>query len=226
MTTYYDSSDDCLPPFKAEVISSDETRPGCWNHLTVGVFKLDEGDAGTYTQIGSYKRNYHAMFNTFLPFVGQDGNWYALYSRNYVATRVMRLPSCEDIGGEDETNSGGLCPTDYYVPVLSGYETSPDDPKPGREGVQAPFGFVSGCVWGDDSSDKVEFLDLSEAHNGVLKRDQRFGYHELPAGIARLHNAVTVYNTDPDKIDPASCSITLAARKRFSYSGEEVNYDD
>jgi hypothetical protein len=43
-----------------------------------------------------------------------------------------------------------------------------------------PFGFVAGCIWGDDSSWKIEFLDLSEIASGVIKRDARFGYIEMP----------------------------------------------
>jgi hypothetical protein len=43
------------------------------------------------------------------------------------------------------------------------------------------LGFVMGCIWGDDCSWKLERLDLTEAHNGVLKREASFGYLELPA---------------------------------------------
>jgi hypothetical protein len=43
------------------------------------------------------------------------------------------------------------------------------------------LGFVMGCVWGDDSSWKLERLDLAEAHKGILKREASFGYLELPA---------------------------------------------
>jgi hypothetical protein len=41
------------------------------------------------------------------------------------------------------------------------------------------FGFVWGCVWGDDSSWKVQYLDLSRIQEGLLKRDDRFGYVKL-----------------------------------------------
>ena len=45
-----------------------------------------------------------------------------------------------------------------------------------------PFGFVAGCVWGDDSSWKLQYLDLSRAAEGIVRREERFGYLELPAG--------------------------------------------
>lgn len=41
------------------------------------------------------------------------------------------------------------------------------------------FGFVWGCVWGDDSSWKVQNLDLSAVQDGVIRRDERFGYLKL-----------------------------------------------
>lgn len=236
---FYDPNHDetSLPLFKAEAISLDEIKPGCWNYLTVGVYRLVDGTED-YVQVGSYQRNYSSLFNTFYPFVGQDGNWYALYSKHYTATRIMRLPSCEDIGGEDGAQFG-FCPTDYYVPCLSGFPTSPGDPKPGSSAphsdfkawldrsykvVQAPFGFVSGCIWGDDSSDKVEFLDLSEAHHGKLIRDQRFGYHELPDGISRLYKAVTVesncHECENGELEAKYCSFTIATKRRFDYTGQ------
>jgi hypothetical protein len=41
------------------------------------------------------------------------------------------------------------------------------------------FGFVWGCHWGDDRSWKVQYLDLSAIRDGVIRRDERFGYVEL-----------------------------------------------
>jgi hypothetical protein len=45
------------------------------------------------------------------------------------------------------------------------------------------FGFVSGCYWGDDSSWKIQYLDLSQIENGIIKREDRFGYIELPPNL-------------------------------------------
>ncbi len=41
------------------------------------------------------------------------------------------------------------------------------------------FGFVWGCHWGDDTSWKVQYLDLSGIQDGVISREERFGYLEL-----------------------------------------------
>jgi hypothetical protein len=82
----------------------------------------------------------------------------------------MELPSCKDIGGE-QPSSAGFCPVSYCVPAIYVSETST---------CESDIGFVAGCVWGDDSSWKVECLDLTRVSEGVLKRDSRLGYFELP----------------------------------------------
>lgn len=124
-----------------------------WDHLKVSIF-----DNGEF--IGSYVRNYSSMGKTFFPFE-QNGKWYALYSKDYTATRVMKLPECTDICGEEQ-NAFGFCPYEFYVPKES----------------EGNFGFVTGCIWGDDSSWKLEFLDLSQIKDGILKREAKFGYLE------------------------------------------------
>lgn len=43
--------------------------------------------------------------------------------------------------------------------------------------------FVAGCYWGDDSSWKIQYMDVSRIDEGIIKRDERFGYIELPPGL-------------------------------------------
>jgi hypothetical protein len=92
-------------------VLEDIKRPGYWKHTLIGVFKIENDQE---TQIGEYKRNYPRLYDTFYPFI-KDGKDYALYSPHYTGTRVLELPSCNDIGGE-EPASNGFCPTDFYVP--------------------------------------------------------------------------------------------------------------
>jgi len=40
--------------------------------------------------------------------------------------------------------------------------------------------FVAGCYWGDDSSYKIQYIDVSRIDEGIIKRDDRFGYIALP----------------------------------------------
>ena len=58
------------------------------------------------------------------------------------------------------------------------------------------FGFVSGCVWGDDSSWKLQYLDLSRINEGVFRREERFGYLELPDNVS-LHQAIDMIDYNP-----------------------------
>lgn len=188
----------------AKVLSKKETRPGCWNHLEVGVFEV--ADDGTEKQVGRYERKYSTMYDTFFAFQ-QKGKWYALYSSDYTATSVMSLPDCKQIATE-EGNANGFCPTGFYVPTLDDIsewniyylymkegkraeaeawlaksahnkENKEEYERFEREKL-GTFGFVCGCHWGDDSSWKLQYLDLSKIDEGVITRTDRWGYLELP----------------------------------------------
>jgi hypothetical protein len=52
-------------------------------------------------------------------------------------------------------------------------------------------GFVAGCGWGDDSSWKIQYLDLSRVEEGLIRREERFGCVELPRSVL-LRDAVDV----------------------------------
>lgn len=43
-----------------------------------------------------------------------------------------------------------------------------------------PFAFIAGCLWGDDTSWKVELVDLRRVGEGIIERSARFGHVELP----------------------------------------------
>lgn len=245
--------------YSAKVISKIEYGPGTWNGLRVGVFRI-EGE--TEEQIGEYERNYANLYRTFCPFQ-KDGKDYALYSTDYTVTRIMTLPSCEDIGGE-ERNGYGFCPVDYYVPtyiereyvdlddkvhrhrvnepdaedlVASTTKYTPLDEKTGERIVVEkpsypvgpllyyPFGFVAGCIWGDDSSWKIQYLDLSEVERGVIKREERFGYIAIPNGMT-LKQAVDISDYFYASEEEWAYNITIAVQTRFDLrTGKTVNSD-
>lgn len=167
------------PVYSAKPLAAIETKPGCWNYNKVGVFDHD-------AQIGEYIRDYPAFYNTFCPFK-QGDHWFALYSKEYTSTRIMSLPDCVDLGGE-ESSAYGFCPVDYYVPALDR-----DD-----EQLKGEFGFVAGCVWGDDNSWKIQYLDLRKASEGIIVRSARFGYIPLPSEI-KLFDAIKVAVDHPHK---------------------------
>jgi hypothetical protein len=193
--------------FRAEAIVT-PLREGVWGSSIVKIF-----DGAT--EIGQYERNYPSFAaQTFEPFE-LGGAWYALYSRDYTATRVMSLPECRDLGGE-EPNSGGFCPVELYVPryklvTMTNRATGEESQHhyfesyaEGRSGHvvgNGPFdfnygpwlsldtGFVAGCVWGDDNSWKLQVIDLTRAAEGIIVRSERFGYLELVDGL-KLADAV------------------------------------
>ena len=84
-------------PYFARVLADIQYTPGTWHGVRVGVFRRENG---TDVQVGEYERNYPSLLDTFAPF-HLDGRDLALYSPDYTCTRLLELPSCRDIGGED-----------------------------------------------------------------------------------------------------------------------------
>lgn len=199
-------------PFRA-LSTPKPNRPGVLDSSTVRILRGDE-------QIGEYERNFPSFSEaTFEPFE-LGGCWFALYSRDYTSTRVMRLPECEDLGGE-EPSSHGFCPVELFVPrfrdftsthLPSGrvtkyrsFECAAEvaSPVPDYETSYGPWcsldvGFVAGCIWGDDSSWKLEVFDLQRAAKGVITRSARFGHVEL-ANKMSLTDAVLLDSYPPHR---------------------------
>lgn len=121
----------------------------------------------------------------------------------------MALPECVDLGGE-EPASFGICPVDYYVPSSSWDEQDADQ-------IDGAWGFVAGCIWCDDSTWKIQFLDLARASQGVVLRDARFGHLEL-APSQRLRDAI-----DPLTYDPAAGSREVGIAHLVRYSIDKLD---
>lgn len=140
----------------------------------------------------------------------------------------MELPSCKDLGGEENT-AHGFCPVAYYVPQDTyGPEGSLDE----SYWAAGSWGFVAGCIWGD-SSMKLEYLDLSKIEEGIIKREARFGYLELPRipeeGLKKLIE-IDDYRTlarvpgefyDPGNPNYDICYFKIATEKRFTLKPTE-----
>jgi hypothetical protein len=169
------------------VRASPRPNPRGWDSTRVEVLRRS-GGTGEPEQLHEYVRNY-AMLQTFEPF-RQGGRELALISRDYTKTAVLDLASGEVIAEEADTfhangsSGAGFCPVGFYVPdwwdlhdgsVIPGSETWTQE----NEWPTGDFGFVWGCHWGDDSSWKVQYLDLSRVQQGVIRREERFGYVEL-----------------------------------------------
>lgn len=153
-----------------------ESPAGTWNTLHVDIKGMDG------VTVATYNRNYPTFYRTFEPF-RQGERMFALVSSDYTCTSVLDLQTGKVIASETP-HSNGFCPVGFYVPdwwdvhdgsILPGsHSWSPDYELP-----KGDFGFVWGCVWGDDSSWKVQYLDLRSVQSGQIKREERFGYLEL-----------------------------------------------
>lgn len=183
------------------VATAKANRPGTWDSTHVEVFR--RGDAEVEAErVCQYDRNY-SMLSTFEPF-RQGDREFALISRCYTKTAVLDLSSGCVIAEEAETDPPGcgFCPVGFYVPDwwdVHGGHTIPGSPHwgPNNEWPVGTFGFVWGCVWGDDSSWKVQYLDLSRVRDGIIARDERFGYVEL--ATQDYQNPCLTPNIDPSR---------------------------
>lgn len=69
-------------------------------------------------------------------------------------------------------------------------------------------GFVSGCYWGDDSSWKIGYLDLSGIpKKKIIKKPYKFGELHLPDGM-KLRDAIEFYFYDFDPVAHDKIRIT------------------
>lgn len=183
-------------PFRMQAVRYPDDKAGHWPTTALLIFRGE-------TLLGGYRRLYPSFAKeTFMPFEWK-GQWYALYSANYTCTRVMRLneDSLEDWCGEAPA-SHGFCPTEFYAPqvyvidangdetwclheptLYSSYAEFAKEAAETESPIRYPgFAFLAGCIWGDDSSWKLRYIDYSKVDEQVLSVDERFGYHELPAG--------------------------------------------
>lgn len=95
----------------------------------------------------------------------------------------------------DDDISGGFCPMTFYVPdVMDLYKYYFIDTKTGEPhlwetlseyrkataySLTGQFALYGGCYWGDDSSEKLRYIDLSKIKEGIVTADERFGYVEI-----------------------------------------------
>jgi hypothetical protein len=220
--------------YSARVIEKTEKWPGYG--IRVGVFQTVDGSE---KQVGEYFRNSLGLGRTFCPF-HLNGRDLALYSPKKPATRIIELPSCKDLGGE-EPEPDYFSPVDFYVPryiereamdgELKGQKLSINEPfdahltaNPSNQILYYPFGFVAGSKPGDDVTYKIQYLDLSQADQGVIKRDDRFGYIALPEKVT-LEDAIHMSDYNYDPTDDESFAINIAVQQRFDLrTGKLVEY--
>ncbi len=135
-----------------------------------------------------------------------------------------------------------MSPAGFYVPDwrdLHDGSTIPgsDYWNADHEWPRGDFGFVWGCHWGDDSSCKVQHLDLSRISEGIITRTARYG--RLPIAdhgwtpqwldLQRAHDAPR--SSPPPFLDvyryASVAEVSIATTTRFNLdTGMRVNDDD
>lgn len=204
------------------------TRPDglpAWDSQLIEIFSQE--DKTEPIKIGEYKRDYHTFYDTFCPFQHQNGKWYALYSPHYEYTRIMELPSCKDISINHDENGDGFCPTGYYIPNYIDYHYTDRDPiqaskidnekdRCKKELKYWDFGFISGCIWGDDWSWKIEYIDLKEADKGIIKIYPKFGYIWLP-NFAKINDVIHMNYYDGKDETEIEISVPIRFSNETSY---------
>ena len=184
-----------------------ESEEGYWNSLKIDI--LDQSGK----TVAGYERNYPRLMQTFEPF-RQGDRMFALISTDYTATSVMDLATGKVIASETP-ESNGFCPVGFYVPdwwdvnegsILPGSSSWKDD----FEYPKGEFGFVWGCIWGDDTSWKIQFLDLSKIQDGEILREERFGYVKLAAD-ANVHPKEFIRCSFSD----GKCTVRLKTEDNF-----------
>ncbi len=178
-------------------------RPGTWDSTIVEVFRRADS-RGAPQKICEYER-YYSLLQTFEPF-RQGDREFALISSDYTRTAVLDLDSGRVVAEEPDTGGTGFCPVGFYVPDW--WDVNDDSIIPGseywnadREWPTGDFGFVWGCHWGDDGSWKVQYFDLSGVQQGVIRREERFGYVEL-ATIGFQSPCLSLDVATPQDSDP------------------------
>ena len=158
--------------------------------------------------IGRYERDHAQFHQTFEPF-RQSGREYALISPRHTGIAVMDLENgC--IIAELADDADPFSPVAFYVPDW--WDLNDGSVLPGSthwhtdlEWPTGDFGFVIGAAPSDDHTWKVQYLDLSAIRDGIIRRDDRFGYVEL------------AWTTEDNPADAIFCRL-LNGRPQVSFA--------
>jgi hypothetical protein len=147
-------------------------------------------------------------------FVDHQWHDYLLFSEEYVRASALNLetavradePYPTDNYGK-EYPEFGFCPTGFKAfPMIEEYVGTDEDEAKRDESIafwnkmidahpdqasslleySGVFALESGCIWGDDTSDKLRYIDTSRVRDGILRTDERYGYFELGASIEKV----------------------------------------
>lgn len=139
----------------------------------------------------------------------------------------------------------GFCPMEFYVPnwwsefdesFIPSMRTSPSafTPTDGQlEEILGEFSFYegkwafyAGCIWGDDSSEKIRFIDLSRITEGIVTADERFGYLEIPEGLTLPQTVIpSAERGDIQIAVPVRFDLKTGKARYKEYTVENINWE-
>jgi hypothetical protein len=226
----------------ADTYRTPTQKEGTWNQLMVSVFLNKEDGSSTKigSYIRSYGTMYNTWepfeqdgkeYALCSPDYWRTSVM-ALPSCEIIATEDLTYTD-EKTGEKKNGSSAGFCPRDFFVlgrhdepmddeddngfTIYDGNIDENNDYNPSgsvekNNEVLGKFGFVAGCMWGDDHSDKIQFLDLSRISEGIITRDDRFGYLELPARLS-LKESLEI------SLESGGLQISILAKKSYTQYG-------
>lgn len=148
---------------------------------------------------------------------------------------------------EQVARGWGFCPVEFYVPDFleewdereshkKSFEDQIEELEKERvaentwwdesdERLRGDFGVYCGCVWGDDTSMKVQYVDLQKIREGVVTTDDRFGYIQLHPKLS-LKESVRYFD-EGDRFEIAvSIDFDRESGKAGYYNKRYINFDE
>lgn len=180
--------------------------PGCWDKKKYGVFDNTDTKVGEFKRdydsfgestFAPFERNgkWYALYSPHyehicvmeLPSCQQiaNNNGYfcpvEIFIPRYQIRKKFAKPESE-LHKYPEQNHSWLRVDRFereYDEELWNYNCDSWEMLPGIH--YEDIAFVSGCVWGDDTSWKLMIVDISKTHEGKIKFLDDWGYYPLPA---------------------------------------------
>ena len=189
-------------------------KQGCWSVTKVEVRRGD-------TLVFEFTRQYPGFALETTRIFSLGGQDILVYSENYETLNFFNLTKREAIALDDESKKQihGFCPTEILVPKFA-IEDDIYICDGGITGEFHDFAFVSGCVWGDDSSWKLNILDMRNLLTGEVnyvnnlrELKPEWLYSEIPPGIS-LAQCVQLDYWNDLPLDRSKLTLIVAEAKR------------
>lgn len=223
------------------------SRPGCWNILKVEIFcfnkKIGEYQRGyssffntfcPFEQDGKWYALYSADYTTTrvmsLPdckdLGGEKSDSYGFCPVDYYVPRYKNMfikgyTRQELIDQKIPEQNWKWVSEDRNLRIYDDDWDGQSDKLKNQLWIYENYAFISGCVWGDDGSWKLQLIDLRKASKGLIVRKDLFGYIDLPHGHKRLKDCITIHGgTVPVGEEETCARFDIALSKHFRLNPE------